>query len=141
MAGHAYYKKGPCKEIINSPSFRSAWERNVYRVFQFTNHRLQYEIRRYVFDPPYRRTLDYLPDFVLEEGTEKEQIIEVKGWLDGKSKTKLLGFKKHYPDELKKLIVITDGKKNILWCKLKLRCEVWEYSKIKKEFAGLVVWE
>lgn len=139
--GRIQAKKGPCSEIISSPIFKSTRERNVFRVLRHFGA-IEYEPQRFVFNPPYRRCLDYQPDFIVDRGLLKEFIVEVKGWLDGPSKTRLSGFKKHYPELVKKLIVITTGKKNTEWLELNIGCQVWNYNSLREKACYLgEIWE
>lgn len=133
-------KRGPCKEIWGSPNFKSTYERNVYRVLRCLGS-VEYEPGEYKFEPPYRRCLGYSPDFMLTDknGTT---IFEVKGWLDGPSKTRLSGFKKHYPGMIGRFVVVTTGKNNIEWLRLNIGCEIWDYSKLKQQSSALgLEWE
>lgn len=133
---------GPCPEIIGSPHFRSAWERNVYRALYKLGYAttILYEPKTFVFPTPYRKCLDYKPDFLIDRETPREKWIEVKGWLDGKSKTKLQGFKKHFPTEASRLLVITE-KYYMGWVQENIGCEVWDYHVLKRQAGSYVAWE
>ena len=92
---------------------RSAMEANVCRWLKWRRDRwhdtvtaFEYEPQRFEF-PIQRGTTAYLPDFRVWEG-EKSYYIEVKGWMDPKSKTALKRMKKYYPD-IK--IDVIDGKR------------------------------
>lgn len=63
----------------------------------------EYEPQTFWFEKIKRGTRSYLPDFKVyaEDG---HMWVEVKGYMDAKSKTKIKRFNKFYPDE--KLIVI-----------------------------------
>lgn len=141
MTGHSHYKKGPCLELKDGPHFRSSWERNIYRVLLKMFPRVEYEEYRFKFDPPYLRNLDYLPDFFCYDASDKlVQLVEVKGWLESSSKSKLRGFKKHHPDALKSLIVVSSAN-NRPWIAKTLGCGFWSYNDVKREFSGFVRWE
>lgn len=137
-------KPGRCPEIENSPWFRSKSERNVFRALRFLypNHEILYEKTVLRFPEPYRRALDYKPDFAVTKALVCDPLlVEVKGWLDGKSKTRLLGFKKYYADLVPKLLVITEGRANREWIQTKLGCPVWDLETMKRQLQFRVVWE
>jgi hypothetical protein len=137
-------KAGPCKEIPGSPHFRSSWERNFYRVLLriYPKDRIEYEPQRYTFKKPYRRVLDYCPDFIIDRGLPTQKIYEVKGWLDGPSRTRLLGFQKNYPDAAARLIIVTSGQLNQDWVQDHFGAGAyWDYAQIKRECSGVVAWE
>ncbi len=82
--------------------YRSAWERNVARVFQWLEgagelESWTYEPRRYEF-PQIKRgvNMGYLPDFEIVEPDGAVRLVEVKGQLDANSRTKLSRFKRGY---------------------------------------------
>ncbi len=141
--GHAIRgsKRGPCPELVGSPVFKSGWERNVYRVFCYLKYEVQYEPERFRFPEPYRRSIDYCPDFFIRKGTE-ERLVEVKGWLDGPSKTRLQGFRKFYPERAKRLLIVTRDRGNTEWVRNHLPgTEVWDYPVIRRQLGFLVDWE
>lgn len=77
--------------------FRSGWEANLARYFK--SMKLGYEYEPKVFTYPYKHgTVSYCPDFKTEQFW-----VEVKGFMDGRSKVQIRRFKKHYPEEFKKL--------------------------------------
>ncbi len=83
--------------------YRSAWERNVARVFQWLEGEgellsWEYEPRRYEFPNIKRGCIDYLPDFEIVEPDGSVRLVEVKGQLDSRSRTKLKRFRKAYPE-------------------------------------------
>ena len=109
----------------------------------FGRQNVKYEARRYVFEKTYRRSIDYCPDFaVFDPKKNFEVFYEVKGYLDGPSKTKLLGFKKHYPDEAQRTIFISKNKKDCAWFEERFGLgSTWSYTQIKNNFQGIVTWE
>lgn len=134
-------KRGPCPEILYSPNFKSSYERNVYRVLIKLGFRPQYEARRFDFPSPYRKAHEYTPDFLCMDPVKPgNTYFEVKGWMDGASKTKLLGFKKYFPFESSRLIIVT-VKKNFEWIEDKIGCEMWDYRELRRQVSGLVAWE
>ena len=115
-------KSGKRKDL-NNIFFRSAWEANIARYFDFIGVKWEFEPKTFIFHTIKRGCVSYLPDFYLPE---EDKWIEVKGWMDAKSKTKLNRFKKYYPEEYKKLEII-DSKK---------------YEEIKKKVAPFIKeWE
>lgn len=95
--------RGGKREDLGGQYFRSAWEANIARFYNFANIKWEYEPRIFVFGAIHKGCVTYTPDFYL---TEKDRWVEVKGWMDDKSKTKLARFKKYYPDEYAKLDII-----------------------------------
>lgn len=94
-------KQGKRADIGNM-YFRSAWEANYARYLNWLQargeiERWEYEPETFWFLSIKRGVRSYKPDFrVWERG--KSYLVEVKGWMDPKSKTKLKRMKKYYPD-------------------------------------------
>ena len=90
------------RKDIGKYYFRSAWEANYARYLNFLIHvgyidRWEYEPDTFWFEAIKRGVRSYLPDFkVYKDGGF--YYIEVKGWMDAKSKTKLKRMKKYHPD-------------------------------------------
>ena len=82
---------------------RSNWEANTLRYLKMKKKTVKYEPKVFYFEGVKSGTMSYLPDFYVEED---DSWIEVKGMLDGRSKTQIRRFKKHYPEEFKKLKVV-----------------------------------
>lgn len=82
--------------IINGRKqyFRSRWEANAARLLDFQKRKWEYETKTFWFEKIKRGTRTYLPDFFLPE---ENIFIEVKGWMDPESLTKLKRMKKYYP--------------------------------------------
>lgn len=83
--------------------FRSAYEANYAR---FLNLMIRYKVvdwwlfesEVFWFLEIKRGTRSYLPDFKVKYAKEAEPVfVEVKGWMDPKSKTKIARFRKYYP--------------------------------------------
>ena len=108
---------------------RSRWEANYFRILQHQKTQgiiqdFQYEPLTFWFESIKRGTRHYTPDFlvVLPDGTH--YFVEIKGFMDTVSNTKLKRMAKYYPNE--QIIVIDE--------------EV--YRKIEKEWREKVdVWE
>ena len=81
---------------------RSRWEANYVRILRFLNQRFEYEKEEFRF-PVERGTMTYLPDFYLPD---KDQFVELKGYLDAKSKTQLSRFMQYHPDKAKRMRVV-----------------------------------
>ena len=117
---HSRSKSGK-RPDLNNQFFRSTWEANVARYFNFLGIKWEYEPKVFVFNEIKRGTLSYTPDFYLPD---KNLWVEVKGWMDDKSKVKLKRFAKYYPEENLELI----GAK--------------EYKEIKENYSSLIEhWE
>ena len=87
---------------------RSNWEANTLRILEVHGIKWLFEPKTFHY-PIQRGVKSYMPDIFLVEG---EEWIEVKGWLDNRSKTKLKRFKKYYPEEFSKLtMIISKGSK------------------------------
>jgi hypothetical protein len=108
---YQYTRTGFRKDIgIN---VRSNWEANFIRVLNI--YKIDFDFEPTVFTFPIKRgTKGYTPDFFLQNTSEW---VEIKGFLDDKSKTKLKRFKRYYPDEF-----------------AKLTCIIGKYSRAAKEF-------
>lgn len=63
-----------------------------------------HEPNTFWFEGIKRGVVSYLPDFLVLENDGKSYYVEVKGYMDAKSKTKIKRFAKYYPKE--RLIVI-----------------------------------
>lgn len=94
---------GGKREDLNNTYFRSSWEANMARYFNFAKIEWEYEPKCFIFPNIRRGNVSYTPDFYLPE---TDTWIEVKGWMDTKSITKLKRFEKNFPEEFKKLEII-----------------------------------
>jgi predicted nuclease of restriction endonuclease-like RecB superfamily len=82
--------------------FRSSWEANYARYLNFlVAQRIiakwEYEPDTFWFEAIKRGVRSYLPDFKVTEPNGAVYYVEVKGWMDAKSKTKLKRMKKYHP--------------------------------------------
>lgn len=108
--------------------FRSRWEANYGRYLQWLVEQRQissweHEPKTFWF-PIKRGCVSYLPDFKVTNLDGSFYWVEVKGYYDPKSLTKIRRFRKYFPDE--KLTVID---------------KVW-YSRAGKKISGLIPgWE
>lgn len=114
--------------------FRSRWEYNYAAYLEFLLQHgeikeWQHEPRTFYFDGIRRGVTNYKPDFRIVEKTGREVWVEVKGYMDRKSATKLKRMRIYFP-QVRMLLV--DSK----WFKAngrKLGAIVpnWEHEKIK----------
>lgn len=88
---------------LNDLFFRSSWEANYARYLNLLKsknliYKWEFEADTFWFENIKRGTRSYLPDFkVWETENSEPYYIEVKGWMDSKSSTKLKRMKKYYP--------------------------------------------
>lgn len=115
--------KGGKRKDLDNIYFRSSWEANIARYYNYIGIKWEYEPKTFIFKDITYGSVSYTPDFYLPE---EDKWIEVKGWMDGKSKTKLKRFKKQYPEEYKKLELIQQK----------------EYNEIKRKMCNIIKnWE
>ena len=100
--GSAYrYTKTGYREDLGL-NLRSNWEANFARLCNA--YEIDFEFEPKVFTFPIKRgTKGYTPDFYFKE---TEDWIEIKGYLDDKSKIKIKRFKRYYPDEFSRLTMV-----------------------------------
>ena len=115
--------RGGKRKDLNNQYFRSAWEANIARYYNFIGVKWEYEPKTFVFENIKRGSVSYTPDFYLPD---EDKWIEVKGWMDQKSKTKLNRFKKYYPDEYKKLVIVQEREYNEIKRKISPLIQYWE---------------
>ena len=90
---YQYTKTGYRKDI--DMNVRSSWKANFVRVLRI--YKIDFQFEPTVFSFPIKRgTKGYTPDFLLNRNNDW---VEIKGYLDDKSKIKLKRFKRYYPDE------------------------------------------
>lgn len=89
--------------------FRSRWESNFGRYLQWQKEQglivdWLHEPQTFWFEGIRRGCVTYLPDFkvILLDGSH--EWVEVKGFMDHKSKTKIARFKKYFPKEFLRII-------------------------------------
>lgn len=97
--------------------FRSRWEANIARYLNLKIKygeilKWEYECETFWFEKIRRGVRSYTPDFkVWATDDALPYFIEVKGWMDPKSKTKLKRMKKYHPNVTIKLIGEAEYKK------------------------------
>ena len=115
--------KGGKRKDLNDTYFRSSWEANIARYYNYLGIKWEYEPKTFIFTNITNGSVSYTPDFYLPE---EDRWIEVKGWMDSKSKTKLKRFKKQYPKEYSKLTLIQEKEYNEIKRKLGNYIKGWE---------------
>lgn len=94
--------RGGRRADLGNVYFRSAWEANYARYLNWLVgkgeiERWEYEPQTFWFLAVKRGVRSYTPDFLVwEKGNS--YFVEVKGWMDPKSKTKLKRMKQYYPN-------------------------------------------
>lgn len=100
--GNAYKntKSGYRKDL--GLNLRSNWEANFARILNA--YKIKFDFEPVTFSFPIKRgTRGYIPDFYIENSSEW---VEIKGYLDDKSKIKLKRFKRYYEEDFNKLTFI-----------------------------------
>lgn len=115
--------KGGKRKDLNNIYFRSSWEANIARYYNFIGVKWEFEPKTFIFNNVKRGSISYTPDFYLPK---EDKWVEVKGWMDGKSKTKLKRFKEQYPEEYNKLELITQKEYNEIKKKMSSFIKGWE---------------
>lgn len=83
--------------------FRSRWEANYARYLEFlkVNGKIEdweHEPKTFWFEKIKRGARSYLPDFRITENDGSQNYVEVKGWMDARSKTKIKRMAKYHRD-------------------------------------------
>lgn len=92
-----------------SKYYRSRWEANYARYLERCKQlgeiqSWEHEPQTFWFGNILRGVRSYLPDFKIINNDGSHHWVEVKGWMDPKSATKIKRFKKYYPKEVMVLI-------------------------------------
>ena len=106
---------------------RSSWEANIAAYYQFLKENgeiieWEHEPKTFYFENIKRGVRSYLPDFRITEKDSSVNYVEVKGYMDKKSKTKIKRFAKYYKKE--RLVLIQNK----------------EYTNIKKQSSLYKYW-
>jgi hypothetical protein len=109
--------------------FRSKWEANYGRYLQYQKEQgwikhWEHEPKTFWFEGIKRGVMSYLPDFRILRPDGSHYWVEVKGYMDSRSKTKIKRFKKYFPDEHLELVTCYFFRKNNKI--LKTLIEAWE---------------
>jgi hypothetical protein len=104
-SGNIYSRGKKGKISIGGKTFyaRSSWEANIAAYYQFLKDNgdikdWEHEPKTFWFLEIKRGVRSYLPDFLITENNGKQKYVEVKGYMDAKSKTKIKRFAKYYPE-------------------------------------------
>lgn len=116
--------KGGTRDDLNQ-YFRSAWEANIARTLNYLHIEWKYEYKRFNFENEIDGVLSYQPDFYLPT---IDKWIEVKGWMDEKSKKRLDLFKKYYPKENENLYLVDESTYKEIEQKYSSLIKNWEYK-------------
>lgn len=118
--------------------FKSGWEVNYAIFMEFLKQKFQikdwqYEPATFWFNNIKRGVRSYKPDFKITRLDGTHYWVEVKGYMDAKSQTKIKRFQKYYPEE--ELFVITKDWFVDHQRRLPLLTESWEndYTQGMKE--------
>ncbi len=135
--------KGSRRKDLGNIYFRSAWEANYARFLNLIGEKWEFEPRTFFFKQIKRGTRSYTPDFWLPD---KENWVEIKGWFDNKSKTRLKRWKKYYPEEFKKTIIVIQSKNSKVQAELMAigfkHTQFEFYNEIENKVSGLIKeWE
>lgn len=82
---------------------RSSWEANIGAYFELLKSKgeiidWEHEPQTFWFEEIKRGVRSYLPDYRITNNDGSTYFVEVKGWMDDKSKTKLKRMAKYYPE-------------------------------------------
>lgn len=117
---------------------RSNWEANYARILNLENKKWEYEKNVFLLNTEKDGRKDYTIDFTTEDG-----FVEVKGWLDQKSKKTLKMFKESCPSDFDKTTLVIDKKddKTHIWLKrLGIRNFIF-YKDLRNKYKEKIIWE
>ena len=97
------------RDDLGDTFFRSSWEANYARYLNWMRDgglikEWSFEPETFWFNGIKRGVVSYLPDFKVINTDDTVYYVEVKGWMDAKSKTKIKRMAKYYPSV--KLVVV-----------------------------------
>lgn len=120
-------KRGYVEIDGRSIFMRSSWEANIASYLQFLkeNKEIQeweHEPQTFWFEKIKRGVRSYLPDFKITKPDSSTYFIEVKGWMDARSKTKINRMRIYYPEVILEVI---DSKRYKEICKSKALFRDW----------------
>ncbi len=124
-----YRSKQGKRSDLGDIHFRSGWEANYCRYLELLKKKgliwnWEYEVETFWFNDIKRGVRSYLPDFKVWETPTTFHFVEVKGYMDSKSKTKIKRFNKYYPQV--KLEVVGAKQYNEIKAKLSKIIPYWE---------------
>lgn len=100
--------------------FRSSWEARFALYLEILKQcneitEWQHEPKVFYFEGIKRGTTNYTPDFLVCWPSGKRTWVEVKGYMDAKSKTKIKRFMKYFPNESLEVVDSAWFKRNSQW--------------------------
>lgn len=107
MSAHGYTGKGRGRggrrEDLDNRYFRSLWEANWARYLRWMKERneikdWQYEAQTFQFEGIKRGSRFYTPDFKVTKNDGAIEFLELKGYMDQASATKLKRMAKYFPE-------------------------------------------
>ena len=122
--------KAGWREIGNQRIYaRSRWEANIGRMLELRRAsgdiaKWEHEPITFWFEKIKRGVRSYKPDFRITENDGSQSYIEVKGWMDARSKTTLSRMKRYHPDV--KIDVIESKRYAAIQQQLKTVIPEWE---------------
>lgn len=133
---YSHVKRGKSEEF-GGVFFRSGAEVTLAKYFKLRGWRWEYEPEEFLFPMP-RGTVCFTPDFRVWLDDTHYKWVEMKGWFDSKTKTKLRRFAKFYPEHCKRLVLVTDWKECEAWVEenfpedVAKEVEVWPFREIER---------
>ena len=141
MVRHKYQhvKRGKRRIGEREFFFKSELEYHVALFLLATGYEFEYEPMEFRF-PVERGVMFYRPDFQAwpKDRPKDYKWVEVKGYLDATSKTRLRRFAQYYPEEARRLVIVTDSKEaqTFVWEKINGDIapfvEFWSARKVKR---------
>ena len=139
---YARARKGK-REDLGNDVFRSGMEANFARILSYLSIEYLFEKRTFFFHNAKRKPFQYTPDFEIKVGNDEfpSGWYETKGWFDSKSREKMRKFKREYPQEAEKTILVIGNKKDIQHCE-KLGYKYILFNDISKKYSpNICTWE
>jgi len=133
-AGYSLGKVGK-RQDLQGMYFRSRWEANYARILTYRKNDPMDPLEDWFYEPdrfdffqqPKGTPSSYLPDFKVVEACAQPYYVEIKGWMDQKSRDRLRLMKRMYPDVY--VLVIGASEYRELEQTWKDRLDIWEVSK------------
>jgi len=137
--GNPYSRtRGGKRPDLDNKFFRSTVEANYARYMNFLGYEWEYEPKDFYFEGIRRGSVSFTPDFY---NKTLDKWIEVKGWFDSRSITKIKRFRKYFPEESSKLLMVTQSRKSHEIA-LSLGLDCYRYELIFKKFSSVIPsWE
>ncbi|NBV38083.1 MAG: hypothetical protein EBS00_00700 [Verrucomicrobia bacterium] len=131
-------RDGPAKDLADGNHYRSTWERNMARLMGRLGIEAAYEPKRFYFRDIHE---SYLPDWrlknvgplTLDGNTYHEIYIELKGYLDNKSKRQLRNIRRYYAKKGVMVILIDSEQYKKLEQDYSGNIGAWEYERISTQ--------